>query len=46
MYGFLFAILTISGLIDAKRAAGRSKDLRALPELEALLEAAEEDSTP
>lgn len=46
MYGFLFAILTLSGLIEAKRAAGRDKDLRVLPELEALLEAAEQDRTP
>jgi hypothetical protein len=30
--------LTLEGLIKAKRAVGRVKDLRVLPELEALLE--------
>jgi len=33
--------LDLSSLIKAKRAAGREKDLRALPELEGLLEARE-----
>src|SRR5260370_14433433 len=33
MYGCSFHILSLSGLIEAKRAAGREKDLRALPEL-------------
>ena len=46
MYGFRFAILTLSGLIEAKRAAGRVKDLSILPELEALLEATEDDWKP
>lgn len=32
------AILDLPGLIRAKRAAGREKDLSALPELESLLE--------
>ena len=34
--------LDLKGLIKAKRAAGREKDLRVLPELESLLEAAPE----
>jgi hypothetical protein len=33
--------LDLPGLIQAKRAAGREKDLSALPELEGLLEAGE-----
>jgi hypothetical protein len=32
-------VLSLEGLILAKRASGRPKDLIALPELEALLEA-------
>lgn len=32
-------VLTLEGLINAKRAAGRAKDLLVLPELEALREA-------
>jgi hypothetical protein len=31
-------VLTLEGLIKAKRAAGRTKDLLVLPELEALRE--------
>jgi len=31
-------VLTLEGLIKAKRAVGRAKDLKLLPELEALLE--------
>jgi hypothetical protein len=43
--------LDLPGLIQAKRAAGRQKDLSALPELEGLLEACEsqpdnQDPTP
>lgn len=38
-YGHRFPILSLRGLIRAKRAAGREKDVRALPELESLLEA-------
>lgn len=37
LYGFLCSVLTLEGLIRAKRAAGRPKDIRALYELEALL---------
>jgi hypothetical protein len=33
-----YRVLSLEGLIRSKRAAGRSKDLEALPELEALLE--------
>jgi predicted nucleotidyltransferase len=39
LYGFEVRILTLNGLIKAKRAAGRTKDLLVLLELEALLEA-------
>jgi len=35
-YGFDVFILTIDALIDAKKAAGRTKDLLVLPELEGL----------
>jgi predicted nucleotidyltransferase len=38
VYGFPCLVLTLEGLIRAKRATGRPKDLRALHELEALLE--------
>jgi len=31
-------VLTLAGLITSKRAVSRAKDLRLLPELEALLE--------
>ena len=37
VYGLPCSVLTLEGLIRAKRAAGRPKDLRALYELEALL---------
>jgi len=38
IYGCEVRVLTIEGLIKAKRAAGRVKDLLVLPELEALKE--------
>jgi len=38
LFGFQVRVLTIEGLIRAKRAAGRTKDLLVLPELEALFE--------
>jgi len=38
LYGMLFKVLSLEGLIKNKRAVGRAKDLRLLPELEALLE--------
>lgn len=38
LYGCELRILTLNGLIKAKRAAGRTKDLLVLPELEALQE--------
>jgi hypothetical protein len=41
-YGRRIAILSLHSLIKAKRAAGREKDLRTLPELESLLEAEEQ----
>jgi predicted nucleotidyltransferase len=34
----VYRVLSLSGLIHAKRAAGRPKDLQAIPELEHLLE--------
>jgi len=37
-YGYEVLILKIDALIDAKKAAGRTKDLLILPELEALRE--------
>lgn len=47
IYGCRVCLLSIEGLIKAKRAAGRTKDLLVLPELEALqellAETAEED---
>lgn len=39
LFGYHFAVLDIGTLIMAKRAAGRPKDLLALPELEAIQEA-------
>lgn len=39
MFGYRFAVIDIGKLILSKRAAGRSKDLLALPELEAIQEA-------
>ena len=40
-FGRRVLTLDLTGLIKAKRAAGREKDLSALPELESLLEAEE-----
>ena len=40
-FGRELLTLDLPGLIQAKRAAGREKDLSALPELESLLEAGE-----
>lgn len=39
LFGYNFAVIDIAKLIVAKRAAGRPKDLIALPELEAIQEA-------
>ncbi|HKG61341.1 MAG TPA: hypothetical protein VKB05_16385 [Pyrinomonadaceae bacterium] len=39
LFGYRFAVMDIGKLIMAKRAAGRPKDLVALPELEAIQEA-------
>jgi hypothetical protein len=36
LYGFHVWVLTLEGLISSKQAAGRPKDLRLLPELQAL----------
>ena len=38
IFGMRCKVLTLEGLIKSKRAVGRAKDLRLLPELEALLE--------
>jgi predicted nucleotidyltransferase len=43
MFGYEVRVLTIEALIKAKRAAGRTKDLLILPELEALLELQNEE---
>lgn len=42
LYDCEVRVLTLEGLIKAKRAAGRTKDLLVLPELEALQELLEE----
>jgi len=42
LFGFPVRILTLDGLIRAKRAAGRRKDLTIVPELEALRELRED----
>jgi predicted nucleotidyltransferase len=42
LYGRKVRTLSLPSLIAAKRAAGRDKDLRVIPELESLLEAQEE----
>jgi hypothetical protein len=38
MFGHKFNVLSLEKLVTAKRTAGRTKDLLALPELEAILE--------
>lgn len=38
LFGMRCKVLTLEGLIKSKRAVGRPKDLRLLPELEALLD--------
>jgi len=38
LFGYRHRVLSLEKLIDAKRTAGRPKDLIALPELEAILE--------
>lgn len=38
LFGCRLRVLSLEKLIDAKRAAGRTKDLLVLPELEAILE--------
>jgi len=43
MFGRPVRVISLEGLIDAKRAAGRVKDLLVLPELEALLELQKEE---
>ncbi len=43
LFDFDVKVLSLNGLIKAKRAAGRQKDLLVLPELEALKELLEEE---
>ena len=38
VFGLGCKVLTLEGFIKSKKAAGRTKDLMLLPELEALLE--------
>lgn len=38
IFGYRHLVLSLEKLIDAKRTAGRAKDLLALPELESILE--------
>jgi hypothetical protein len=38
LYGMPCKVLSLEGLIKSKKAAGRARDLRLLPELEALFE--------
>jgi hypothetical protein len=41
LFGYRYQVLSLPKLIAAKRAAGRTKDLLVLPELEAILEFSE-----
>jgi hypothetical protein len=43
LFGFDVRVLSLDGLIKSKRAAGRTKDLLVLPELEALKELLEDE---
>jgi hypothetical protein len=38
MFGYTYRVLSLEKLIEAKRAAGRPKDLIVLPELETILD--------
>ncbi|HEY8284766.1 MAG TPA: hypothetical protein VIJ28_10315 [Chloroflexota bacterium] len=46
LYGMPVAILGLSGLRKAKQAAGREKDLRVLPEIDALIQLQVLDTLP
>ena len=46
LFGYRFAVIDIGKLIIAKQAAGRPKDLLALPELKAIQEAQTVDKQP
>lgn len=46
LYGWTISVLTIEGLLKAKRAAGRRKDLEAIIELEALRDLGNTSSPP
>jgi predicted nucleotidyltransferase len=45
LFGMRCKVLTLEGLIKNKRIVGRAKDLRLLPELEALLEIRESEKS-
>ncbi len=44
LFGFTIFVLSLEGLVRAKKAAGRRKDLLVIPELEALLEMKKRDT--
>ena len=43
VYGTASRVLTLEGLVQSKQAAGRTKDLLILPELEALIRIKKKD---
>jgi hypothetical protein len=45
LFGYRYQVLSLPKLIAAKRAAGRTKDLLVLPELEAILELQKSEET-
>jgi len=45
LFGYRYQVLSLPKLIAAKRAAGRTKDLLVLPELEAILEFQKREET-
>jgi hypothetical protein len=45
LFGYRYQVLSLTKLIAAKRAAGRTKDLLVLPELEAILELQKSEET-
>ncbi len=46
LFGVTIAVLDLEGLVQAKRAAGRPKDLLVLPELEALIQLRDQPVAP
>jgi hypothetical protein len=45
LFGYRYQVLSLTKLIAAKRAVGRTKDLLVLPELEAILELQKSEET-